>query len=436
MTRSDACLATFQVDATPPLGAPLCFGYIPPAERIVDPLTCRGVVLLIEPLPVALCAVDWLGIANGGYERWRTALAQAAGTTPQRVCVHCLHQHDAPAYDPTAAAMLDQHGLFDVAHHAAHAEDTIRRVADAVRAAVARARPITHLTCGSAKVHQVASNRRIVQADGKVHEMRGSKCTNPDLIAAPEGLIDPLARVVGFWHGDEPVACLSWYATHPQSHYAQGGVSWDFPGIARHMREQALPGVAHIHFTGCAGDVAAGKYNDGSPENRPRLAQRLADGIGRAWDDSLARRQAIDAGSFDYRVLPVHLPPTETRDRAELCLTMADESAGMRQRITAARALAWLNRCDRGDWPIDLTALRCGDVWMVGGPGELSIEYQLALHRLRPGESICMASYADYGPSYICTEDHYAQGGYEPTTSLTSPKVERVLHEAFARLLK
>ncbi|MBI3464017.1 MAG: sulfatase-like hydrolase/transferase, partial [Planctomycetes bacterium] len=37
-------IATFQTDATPPLGSPLCFGLVKPALEIVTPLTARGVV--------------------------------------------------------------------------------------------------------------------------------------------------------------------------------------------------------------------------------------------------------------------------------------------------------------------------------------------------------------------------------------------------------
>ena len=77
---------------------------------------------------------------------------------------------------------------------------------------------------------------------------------------------------------------MTYYATHPQSYYGQGAVNWDFVGMAREMRAAALPGVTHIHFDGASGNVAAGKYNDGSPENRRLLAERLADGMKRAWD--------------------------------------------------------------------------------------------------------------------------------------------------------
>ena len=107
----DVSVATFHADVTPPLGSPLVFGVIAPAREILDPLSARGIVLLGAGKPLVLVAVDWVGIGNQGHAQWRGALAEAAGTTPDRVTVHTLHQHDTPAYDPDAERLLERHGL-------------------------------------------------------------------------------------------------------------------------------------------------------------------------------------------------------------------------------------------------------------------------------------------------------------------------------------
>src|SRR5262245_62412578 len=86
-------IATFEADVTPPIGSPLCDGLVMPAKEIVDRLSARGIVLLTDPKPIVLCAVDWVGIGNGGHHAFRQSLADAAGTTKDRVCVHCLHAH-------------------------------------------------------------------------------------------------------------------------------------------------------------------------------------------------------------------------------------------------------------------------------------------------------------------------------------------------------
>src|SRR5207249_9722830 len=78
-------IATFNADITCPPGTPLCDGLCPPAKEIVDPLSARGIVILGQGEPIVLCAMDWVGVGNSGYDAFRTALAQAAGTNRERV---------------------------------------------------------------------------------------------------------------------------------------------------------------------------------------------------------------------------------------------------------------------------------------------------------------------------------------------------------------
>jgi hypothetical protein len=104
-------VATFDVDATPPVGSAMAYD---PVRRL-DELTlrCRGVVITGSGRPIVLCAVDWIGIANEGHDLFRERLARAAGTTPDRVAVHALHQHDAPGCDLTAERLIRDLGLKD-----------------------------------------------------------------------------------------------------------------------------------------------------------------------------------------------------------------------------------------------------------------------------------------------------------------------------------
>ena len=81
-------LAIFDVDATPPVGSAMAYD---PVKRLDEmTLRCRGIVLIGSGKPIVLCAVDWLGIANEGHDAFRDALAEAAGTTRDRVAVHSV----------------------------------------------------------------------------------------------------------------------------------------------------------------------------------------------------------------------------------------------------------------------------------------------------------------------------------------------------------
>ena len=427
-------IATFQADVTPPIGTPLCDALCVPAKKIVDPLSARGVILLTNQKPIVLCAVDWVGIGNSGYDAFRDALARAAGTTRERVTVHCLHQHDAPGCDFLADDVLRKYGLGGKLFDPAFARLAMQRTADAVRSALKSPRTVTHICIGKAKVEHVASNRRVLGPNGKVKYVRYTATRDPKIRAEPEGVIDPHVHVLSFWNGDRPLAILTYYATHPQSYYGKGGVSCDFPGLARGLREKELPGVAHIHFNGAGGNVTAGKYNDGSPENRPALAQRLAKGMKEAF--ASVKRVPVKASDVEWRVTRAALPVSKLYSVKALQGQVADARLKEPQRLRAARNLVWARRCESGE-KLDITCLRIGPVYVLHMPGELFIEYQLAAQKMRPNSPVLMAAYGDYGPGYIGTTIAYTQGGYETgPVSRVGPGVEEVLMRAMRELLK
>ena len=426
-------IATFDVDATPPLGAPMAYD---PVRRLDEmTLRCRGIVLIGAGEPIVLCAVDWIGIANGGHDYFRAELAKAAGTSSARVAVHTLHQHDAPGCDFTAEQIIHELGVdgytrFKGDFH----REVIRRAADAIRAALPAAQTVTHYGYGEALVKEVASNRRVeVLPGGRIGRMRGSSCKVPELIALPEGLIDPVVSLLSFWNGDKPVAVLSFYACHPQSYYRLGIPSPDFPGIARFMRGQDVNMALHVHFNGAGGNVAAGKYNNGAQENRIILATRLADGMREAYQKTV--KVAVAAADIGWDSVLVTLPlATHLREEDLIAKLKATAPKGY---ISYADQLAWLRWSKAGN-QIDIRCLRIGDTRVLQMPGELFVEYQLAAKRIRPDLHVMMAAYGQYGPGYIGTAAAYPEGGYEtgPTSSNVAPEVEQVLTSAMKKLLE
>ena len=128
-------IAPFEADVTPPLGTALCDGLVQPAKQIVDPLSARGIILFGNEKPIVMVALDWVGIGNSGHNAFREAIAKAAGTTKERVVVHCLHQHDAPGCDFEADELLAPQKLGGKLFDPAFARKAIDRVVKAVEKA-------------------------------------------------------------------------------------------------------------------------------------------------------------------------------------------------------------------------------------------------------------------------------------------------------------
>ena len=427
-------LATFVAEVTPPVGHPLQGNVgVKPTTRIVDPLLAHGVVILGAADPIVIVSVDWCGIANDAHDLWREKLAEAAGTKFERVLVCAIHQHDAPYADLKgerlfAAQQLGKSTL-DLEWH----ERTVNGVAEVLTGSIKEARPLTHIGTGEAVVEKVASNRRVFGDDGKVVMFRGSAMKDPRAGEAPEGLIDSKLKTLSFWNGDKALASISVYATHPMSYYGQGEVSSDFPGLARRRRQADDPGVLHFYANGCGGNLAAGKYNDGSPAMRLELAERLYRGWKTAWETT--QKHPLD--TLTFRSIAYRLEPRDTPgfQLADLQSLLTGEQKPISERLRAAFALSWRNRCDAGR-KLDLPMLDFGAAQLLLLPGEPFVEYQLFSQQQRPDSFVVTLGYGDYGPVYIPYDKAYAEGGYEPGAwSFVGVGVEKQLKDAITAAL-
>lgn len=424
-------VAVFDMDVTPPPGS--LMAYDPVIATWDLGLRAKGIVLLGAGEPIVLCAVDWIGIGNEGHDAFRAGLARGAGTSPARVAVHTVHQHDAPACDFSAEGIAQEYGLNPRIYEGTFAREVITRLERVVQGALPGAQPLTQVGIGTAGVKEVASNRRILDSSGKVAGVRYTTCKDPVLRAAPEGVIDPQVSLISFWNKDTPIAVLSYYACHPQSYYRTGVPNPDFPGIARFMRQLAVPSALHVHFNGAGGNIGAGKYNDGERENRLHLAERLADGMKRAWEGTQCF--PITPADVKWDVAPAALPVAThiTKETLETALKAPPDPSII---LGSTTTLAWLRRCQAGHH-IDISCLSLGKARILHLPGELFVEYQLAAKAARPDLFVAMAAYGDYGMGYIGSAHAYAEGGYETSenASKVSPEVESVLMDAIHRLL-
>lgn len=398
-------LAYFSADVTPPVGHPLIGGsWLPPAQRIVDPLSARGLVLLgVAETPIVLLTLDWCELRNDAYDRWRGVLADVAGTYRRRVLVHCVHQHDTPYADLEAQRLLNRHELSWAMFDRSFFDRSLWRVSTALKQALGSRKHVTHIGLGRAKVQRIASNRRAVLPDGTATYGRGSTTRNATVRNVPAGTIDPWLRTLSFWADRQPVAAISSYATHPMSYYGRGGVSADFVGMARARQQEKHPDVFQMYLTGCSGDVTVGKYNDPDyPEqSRQAFASRLHRAMAEAWESTeLSRLDRIR-----FRSTPLHLQARSEGHFAVEAMKerLRDDSLSKGTRIQAALGLSWHKRAAAGQ-PIDVPVLDFGAAQLMLMPAETFVGYQLAAQQMRPDEMVMVAGYSECAPGYLPTE--------------------------------
>jgi len=450
-------IATFQTDATPPVGYDMGYSVV---KKIGEPLLVKGVVITGAGQPIVMVAVDWVTIDGGARDEWHALLAKAAGTTPDRVAVHHLHQHDAPRGD---LAMFDERvklGLPEpvpagVPDKGTWVRGVMKRSAAALTQALPKAQPVTHVGLGKAAAERIGANRRIMGANGRVAIHRQSTYTNeypaevaaaikvdadadghklsilnPEAAkAAPEGLIDPYVRVISFWNGDRPLAALNYYASHPQVNFGKGIPTPEFVGLARERRQKET-GAFQVYFTGAGGNVTIGKYNDGTDRAREEFAGRMQDAMRRAW--TATERSPLTPADVEWRTADISLPAKYGAFKDEARAVAADTKRPSNERIAAIGKYMRAQALEDGT---TLSVLRVGQAYSVHIPGESFVQYQLGAQAIRPNNFVAMAAYGE-GFGYIGNRDAYGEGGYEITISPTTLTAEKVIMDGVRKLLQ
>ena len=425
---------TFFVDVTPPLGNYLCGGlHGTPAIGVEQPISLRGMIFEQGGKKYVVAAVEYCYLCGKSHDRMIAAMAHAAGVDASAVTLHSVHTHDAPLIYEEVHTLFSQPA-------AVHDEVYFQSVIDGTRRAIqsALATPgtvVSGVRFSHHRVEQFASTRRILDANNRC-KIRFSRCPDPVLKAAPEGKIDPLVDQVIFYNpANKPFACLHFYASHPQVSDGRRLISGDTVGVALDLFTQTNPGVFSVYFTGCAGDITAGKYTTAHRErDRVAFGVRLFDGMQAAFEKSTPPTPVTKLdwcdGTFD---MPLS---SESKDAAHYRAILDNPQIG-----TGGKYMAGLkyHKLTRGfkSYPFRTSCLKFDDLHVLFMPSELSVEYQLFAKSLRPGK-VAVAAYGDSFLNYIATDEAFDQGGYEvdPAWTEVSRGCETPIKDSIRAALK
>ncbi|MCC7192483.1 MAG: hypothetical protein IT444_06830 [Phycisphaeraceae bacterium] len=426
---------TFLVDVTPPVGGYLCGGlHTLPSLGIEQTLSLRGMILDTGGSRVVIAAVEFCYLCGRSHQRLIETLAEAADVPTSHVTVHSVHTHDAPL-------------IYEEVHHlyqpAVHDEEYFWSILGKARLAVRAAMASPGTTVGSISfasesVIQFASSRRIIDENNRCH-IRFSKCQDPKIKTAPEGRIDPMLDQIAFHNpAGKAFACWSFYASHPQVSDGRRLVSGDTVGVCLELFEKSNPGVFPIYFTGCAGDVTAGKYTTTHP-SRDRLAfgVRLFDAMQAAFQRQVSHSVPIKMAWRDA-TFPMPLR-SESNDLTHYERVLNDPAA-----LTNFKYLAGLKahklRNRITSYPFRLSRLTLGPYDVLFLPSELVIDYQFFAKSLTPDpgvRKIAVSAYGDSFLNYVGTDKMFDQGGYEvdPAWTEVDRGCEGLIKDAIRKIL-
>ena len=438
-----------RVNTTPMLGIAIEGYYVPRfASGILDELEASALALECDGRRVLLISVDVCGIEAKLSRRYREAIAQAAGVSPEDIFLSATHTHTGPA-----VTHLDTFEADDapIERYAAFLGE---RLADAARMALADLKPARMAFIVGQAPDRVAYIRRYKMKDGTTWTCPPINDPNID---HPIGELDQRVNVLRFDREGGDTVVLVNYGLHADT--INGDlISPDWPGWMRRTLRDAL-GVRCMCFVGAQGDVGSthvfpsgGDMNDTeisfdnemkSPGMARFIGRALAGTVLQVYD----KAEYVDVDTIDILhrqvAVPANLPAPEDLPRAHeyKALHEAGRDAdipytAMELTTVVAEAIRMCN-LEHGpaEFHLELTGVRIGDIALIGLPGEPFTDIGRGLKKA-PGWRLVLPCCITNGyEGYFPMKEAYDEGGYEARSSVYRAGVAERLIEAGVGLL-
>ena len=424
---------------TPSLGTPCALGLDDDLQEVFDDLFVRTVWIDRGGNGVLISAADVIALYADDVAEFVDAISSATAIPRERIILHDTHTHQTANSNWQVARILEPYGLserfastrFKVKLAAAFVETARAALRDAVPCDMAYA---------AATVRDIASNRR-VPVDEKGNVIFRSSRPSDQLRQKPEGVIDPLVRLVLFREkGSGRMIGICNYSCHPTSAGGDEGpyATGDFPGVGMSLAEQKAGNLKLIHLTGFCGDINPGKYvtNDSlKPEDRKRDVRLMG---GRYADAILAGVQSATGwntpGSLSLQYESASLPLRDRKVKQEMYRTSLDEAVRAYRELKAAgksepgalRRVIFhyhaLLRGREGAITARPAVLRLGDTWFSFLPGEIFLQLGTELRKdLKDSRLLNVSHCFDSSVGYVVPAECYDKGGYEVGATRLAP---------------
>jgi len=384
-----------QVDITPPLPVTLGGMFLSyKTEKVKDRLYTESAAIKRGSTVVIIVSCDMAMVTEETASKVRTKVKNETGVEYGNIIITATHNHTGPFP-----------GYYTVFRSKKQVEED-REVLDAIIEKICTSaveafnnmKP-AKMGYGSGTAQRCCFNRRYIMSDGK-SEMNPWGVDNPDRLMV-EGPVDEQLQTV--WFEDLQgnfITILVNLSTHAAILYGKKYISADFPGVMRKTVWGALGREFPIlYLQGACGNISTydyehddnwGKYDDGYRH----IGRIIAGEVIKLIFLSRAHRKNIDV-STGFKT--IHIPYREfdrqEMDRALKLLENAMKSKDPREYIynelETVPERAQLNtlitimelRKKHPEYPVEISAVRMGDVFIVTNPAELFVEYQLELKK-------------------------------------------------------
>lgn len=425
-------ISTFSIDVTPPVGVPIAFGI---NEKVGSPIYIRGIIIDDSRTRIVMASADFIYICGKAYVQMKKTIAKAAGTTPGNVFLHAVHQHDSMRFflelNPFFKKYVGRECI-----SLSYYREVISKLEKYVRAASRKMLSVKSMATAERRISGLASNRRLLNENGKVYAMRFSLCSDPEKRKKPVGRIDPLLRSIGFiGRKNTPIAILHFYASHPIILDRRNMVSADVPGVAlNYIKEN--PGFGkdalNIYFNGCGANITFGKYFIPPQEKSLKL---LGERLGKSLQENCNHLEEKPMGPVSFKHSRFDFPLAPDIKEGKIKKQIANKE-NVSLSAKACIGLAVEKEWHKWKNP-QISRISLGsEINIMSFPAETVVEYQLYAQSLIPEKFLACAAYGNGIYYYIPTKKMFEEGGYESTYgTITTPEIEKNMKKAIVACL-
>lgn len=402
MLRCGMC----EVDITPALGSEIP-GYFGPriASGIKDPLNAKALVVESDSGPggaVALIALDALSVPRDAVQTVRERVSRETGIDPAGIFVSATHTHTG---GPVSSG-------FGSTESPAYTKWAAEKAADAAIMAY-RTRREARIGFGRGSEADIAFNRRFFMKDGSFRTNPG--VGNP-LVDRPAGPIDPEVLVMRIDGADgRPIGVVTNYACHTDT---VGGSEFcaDFPGeLSRFVKHALGERTVSLFLLGACGDInhidVSGRMTK-RPDHYRWMGRILGAEVLKVREKIVPFDEAFVAAQSGEFAVRLRSPTAEETEAAARLLAAGTDD--FREAAYAREILNIAEQLPEATVPVEVQAMRIGELAVVGYPGEMFVEFGIRTKRAS-GFPFTMIDTLCNGTirAYVCTREAFRQGGYE-----------------------
>ena len=406
-----------RVDITPPLGFAFeRYARNRFAEGILDPLLATAVVFEMAEKRAVVLSVDVTGMNQGLTGRARPMIAEAIGTEPEAVFLHCTHTHLGP--------VINIAGKDD-----GYIEYMLQKIRDAAVLAAADLAPAT-LSYTRGVADKVAFIRRFRMKDGSSRTNPGRM--NPDILHPLGESDDNASLLIIKREGAAEIGIVN-FQVHPD--VVNGNlISADFPAFVRETYEKLIDNSRCMFINGAEGDTnhtdvsLADGYCVGGYSRARYMGRKIAMSVIADYElaQPISLEKGIRWGQKNIFVKHNKGRPDQLEEAARIAAAATEFGAkvavpyatGM-ERVTiiseAKRIVSLANQPDEKE--LHMTALAIGDVVFAGFPGEPFTDVGRAVKENSKFTLTMPACCANGYEGYYPTQEAYEEGGYEARSS-------------------